>query len=95
VLDCSGFVALAATDDPDLHLIADGVRFEPHVIENRRNGHQRIYRFRLDCTPDDLVIASRATVPKRIGLNHDPRTLGVAVRSITLRGPEGAFDLPL
>jgi hypothetical protein len=78
------FVAPEATDDPDLHLLADGQRIEPCAIEDRRAGHQGRYRFRLEQAPAQLAIASRSSMPMRMGLCHDPRRLGIALRSIVL-----------
>ncbi|HEX3573272.1 MAG TPA: Hint domain-containing protein, partial [Rhodopila sp.] len=67
------------TTDPDLHLIADGKRMEIAA----RQGQHRI--FRLARRPETLVIASRDAVPAELGLTRDPRSLGVALRHITLR----------
>src|SRR5579872_4791108 len=86
VLDRSGFVEPEATDDPDLHLVADGQRIEPHAVDSRRHGYQGIYRFHLHRAPKQLAIVSHSCVPMRMGLTHDPRRLGVALRSIALRG---------
>ena len=94
LLDGSGFTAPEATDDPDLHLLADGERIDPIAIEDRRDGWQGIYRFRVDTVPVDLALASAVCVPMRMGLNHDPRRLGVAIRAMTLNGDEARVDLP-
>jgi hypothetical protein len=67
------------TTDPDLHLIADG----QHLDIAEHQGPDRI--FRLGRRPRTLVIASRDAVPAELGLTRDPRSLGVALRHITLR----------
>ena len=93
LLDRSGFVEPETTEDPDLHLIADGERIDAHAVNCRAYGYQGIYRFRLERAPMELIIGSRAAVPMRLGLNHDPRCLGVGIRSIALRDPSCALDL--
>jgi Hint domain len=64
------------TDDPDLHLLADGVRVEP----TRR--HPGRYTFQLSARPARLVLASRAAAPQVLGLSRDPRVLGVGIRRL-------------
>jgi T5SS/PEP-CTERM-associated repeat protein len=67
------------TDDPDLHLLADGRR----VDAARRTGGR--WTFLLPNAPSDLRIGSRAASPAELGLARDPRCLGVAIRRIELR----------
>ncbi|MBV9859541.1 MAG: Hint domain-containing protein [Alphaproteobacteria bacterium] len=74
----TGFTAPALTSDPDLHLVADGRRIEPERAEDG------VYTFRLGWAPLELRLASRSAVPLAIGRSHDPRRLGVAIRSIEL-----------
>ena len=93
LLDRSGFVAPEATDDPDLHLVADGERVEPHALDCRMHRYQGVYRFRFERAPRDLAIVSRVCVPMRVGINHDPRRLGVAIHSISLRGDGASLDI--
>jgi hypothetical protein len=57
------------------------------------HGWQGIYRFRLERPSKRLAIVSRSAVPMRMGINHDTRRLGVAVRSIVVRGAEAQFDI--
>jgi len=94
LLERSGFAAPEASDDPDLHLIADGARIDAHSVEDQYNSFQGLYRFRLEHAPRELVIASRSMVPLRMGHNHDPRRLGVALRSLRLLSRDCALDLP-
>jgi hypothetical protein len=67
------------TDDPDLHLIVDGARVEPW---DRQAG---LYVFLLPACPSSVVLASRAGVPSELGTARDPRSLGVALRQVTIK----------
>jgi hypothetical protein len=67
---------LPSTDDPDLHLLADGVR-----VDGTRQAHDRIL-FALSQRPHELRVVSRAGSPAELGSARDPRLLGVAVRQI-------------
>jgi uncharacterized repeat protein (TIGR03803 family) len=67
------------TDDPGLHLRADGQRLD--ALE--RVGET--YVFHLPAVPAVLHIVSRATAPAELGLARDPRVLGVALRRIVVR----------
>ncbi len=69
-------MAAELTDEADLHLLIDGQRV---------NGLARpdgVHEFRLPQPPTDARIVSRACVPQAIGMTHDPRQLGVALRRI-------------
>jgi hypothetical protein len=80
LLDRAGLRALPPlTDDPDLHLVIDGTRVD---AEER---HGSVYVFRLPPSPKSVVIASREAVPAEFGIARDPRSLGVAVRRVTVR----------
>jgi hypothetical protein len=70
---------LPLTDDPDLHLLVDGVRVD--AVERQ----DRVLVFRLTGRPATVRIASRAAVPADLGLARDPRSLGVALRRIAVR----------
>jgi hypothetical protein len=67
------------TDDPDLCLLADGVRID--ATQGAGSGST----FALANRPAELRIASRAGSPQELGLARDPRILGVALKRITLR----------
>jgi hypothetical protein len=67
------------TDDPDLHLIVDGVRVD---AQRRRDS---AYVFRLPSGPRRVIIASRAGSPCELGFARDPRGLGVALRRVVIR----------
>jgi antigen 43 len=67
------------TDDPDLHLIIDGRRID---ARERRDG---AYIFLLPSAPGSVFVASRTGVPSELGTVRDPRSLGVALRQLTIR----------
>ncbi len=71
--------SLPLTTDPDLHLLADGLR----VDAAERVGDALI--FALPRSPSDIRIVSRAAAPQELGLSRDPRCLGVALRRIEVR----------
>jgi hypothetical protein len=80
LLDCAGpRPGMPLTDDPDLHLLADGVRLDAAL----RCGDAWV--FALPRRPAELRIASRAAAPAELGVARDPRVLGVALRRIVLR----------
>jgi len=67
------------TEDSDLHLVVDGRRLDPAI---RAGDH---YIFNLAAPADQIRIVSRAVVPQEIRLARDPRSLGVALRRLTIR----------
>jgi hypothetical protein len=67
------------TDDPDLHLIVDGVRVDAIM----REGLLRV--FRLASRPAAIHLASRSVVPAELGIAREPRALGIALRRIAVR----------
>jgi hypothetical protein len=79
--------ALPLTDDPDLHLLADGKRID--ALER----HDDMIAFRLRTPPRSVRICSRAAVPQELGIARDDRPLGVAVRRIALAQPRRQMAL--
>ncbi|HUN41184.1 MAG TPA: Hint domain-containing protein [Acetobacteraceae bacterium] len=71
------------TDDPDLHLLIDGVRIDAAW----RDGSMHLFRF--VARPDCVRVASRSGVPQEWGLARDPRPLGVALRRVVVRRGAG------
>jgi hypothetical protein len=69
---------LAATEDPDLHLLVDGRR-----IDGAWHG-TREFHADLPAGARSLAIASRAAAQDELGYFRDPRCLGVAIASILL-----------
>jgi hypothetical protein len=67
------------TSDPDLHLLVDGQR-----LDGMKRPHGG-WLFRLADVPRCVRLCSRAGVPQELGFARDPRSLGVALRWITLR----------
>jgi hypothetical protein len=76
---CGRRPGMPLTEEPDLHLIVDGVRVE---AAERTDG---IYVFALPCVPSAIRVASRLAVPQELGVARDPRCLGVAVKRIAVR----------
>jgi hypothetical protein len=70
---------LPLTEDPDTHLVADGVRYDPAF---RREAD---LIFGLPSVPHEVRIGSRAAVPQDLGVARDARCLGLAVRRIIVR----------
>jgi hypothetical protein len=78
----------AMTNDPGLHLIADGVAVPPLSVENG------VYRFALGRAAAEVWLASRSTVPAETNpASTDRRRLGVCIRRITLHDADFSFDL--
>ena len=69
----------AFTDDPDLHLLADGLRVEPRATPAAR------WCFDIPPGTSRLWLMSRAARPAEIGLNADQRLLGICVYAIELQ----------
>ncbi len=67
------------TDDPDLHLIVDGVRVAP------LSRHSRAIVFAVARWPAAVRIGSRCVVPSEMGYARDHRSLGVALHGIAMR----------
>ncbi len=71
----------ALTDDPDLHLCADGHRLDAE----QRAGSAHIFRLPTALRSGAVRIASHAAAPAELGLARDPRVLGVGLRRIAVR----------
>jgi hypothetical protein len=71
-------IPIPTTDDPDLHLLVDGVRLDGQMMGDGR------WVFRLSHAPREVVIASRAGRQDELGRQRDPRLLGVALSQIVL-----------
>jgi uncharacterized repeat protein (TIGR03803 family) len=74
----AGVTCLPQTDDPDLHLLADGVR-----VDGKEMG-DRIWRFQLGSPVSELRIISRSAIPSALGNVRDHRRLGVALRRVAI-----------
>jgi hypothetical protein len=67
------------TDDPDLHLVVNGVRVDAATRTDD------VSIFNLAGPPDSLHVVSRAAVPQELGIARDPRLLGVALQRVIVR----------
>jgi Hint domain len=78
-----GRIDAEMSDNPDLHLVVDGVRLDPASLADG------VYTFTLTRSPvGALRLCSRRAVPSLLGLNrHEHRCLGVAIRQIVLHQP--------
>lgn len=70
---------LPLSDDPDLHLVVDGVRIDAGA----RHGGAHI--FTLAASARSVRVVSRSVVPEELGIARDARQLGVALRRIVVR----------
>jgi hypothetical protein len=68
------------TDEPDVHLIVDGVRVEAMA----RTGDVLVFAL-TNTAFDSVRLASRAAIPLELGTARDARSLGVAVRRVVVR----------
>jgi hypothetical protein len=84
-----GRIETDTTDDPDLHVVVDGIRFDPQSIDGN------CYTFALAAASGRLRLCSRTGVPSLLGITrHDHRRLGVAIEQIVLSqaGISSHFD---
>jgi hypothetical protein len=80
LLDQAGLRPLVPlTDDPDLHLMIDGIRLDATTRTDV------VYVFNLRHAPKEIRLASRSSAPQELGLARDPRCLGIAVQRLVLR----------
>ena len=74
----------STTDDAEIHLVVDGTTVRPLVSTDRT------VSFMLPATAKSIRLVSRATRQSALmPWLDDPRTLGVAIRSVTLRDKGG------
>jgi hypothetical protein len=79
----------ALTREPDLHLLADGVRMDASGTSGMT------YRFPIPLGTADIRIVSRAGVPAESDpSSEDRRRLGVLLASVVLRTGREAIELP-
>jgi hypothetical protein len=79
---------LPTTNDPELHLLADGQRIDPAWACGM------VHNFRLPARPQTVRIVSRAGVPQELGTARDARLLGVALRQIIVSQGERTRRVP-
>ena len=80
---------MPTTDEPDVHLVADGRRIDGRTAE------RGIHRFRLPRGATQVRVVSRAGVPSEVGLARDPRPAGRRRASGLVRwqAPHGVASL--
>jgi hypothetical protein len=74
----TGHTPMLLTEDPGLHLIFEDKRVAPSGVAGDR------YTFEVMGAGGDLQIVTRSATPAELGVNHDQRRLGVALRLIVL-----------
>ncbi len=77
------------TDDPNVHVVVDGIRLDPQSIDGN------CYTFALAAASGRLRLCSHTGVPSLLGITrHDHRRLGVAIEQIVLSqaGIAARFD---
>ena len=67
------------TNDPDLHVLADGVRIDPERVDHR------YWAFRIPAGVHNLRLASRASRPSAFGQSMDIRDPGFCIEQLTFR----------
>jgi hypothetical protein len=86
-----GFAApdQATTSDAAIHLMVDGKRLSPLAMRDQT------VSFMIPAGAKSVRLMSRAVIPRTLTPWHDePRNLGVAIRSVTLRDRTGDIVLP-
>ena len=80
----------AITRDPDLHLLADGIRINPSVAG------ETLYRFVLPSPAGDVRIVSRAGIPAETDpASDDRRRLGVLLSRMVLHSGNETYEQDL
>ena len=80
----------STTDDPDLHIVADGRVIRPLSARGDR------YLFLIPAGTTTTRLASRASAPSLLApYLEDQRRLGVAIKRISVQGPATVMDYPV
>jgi antigen 43 len=79
----------ATTTDADIHLLADGQRIDTIAVKGQ------VHSFMVPAGVRSLILGSRSVRPNMLmPYLDDPREIGVAVRSVVLRGLTGRAEFP-
>ncbi|MDA8248082.1 MAG: Hint domain-containing protein [Rhodospirillales bacterium] len=77
------------TEDADVHLLADGRRVDPVAADETG------WTFRVPAGTATLRLCSRACSPSLVGVNADPRPLGLRIATLAFRFATGGRAVPL
>jgi hypothetical protein len=78
---------VATTTDADIHLLADGTRIDTVAVEGK------VHSFMVPAGVTSVILTSRSVASNVLAPYHDdPRPIGVAVRSIVIRGKAGRVE---
>ena len=73
------------TTDPDVHLLADGVRIDAYLVEDGTSS------FRIPAGTQHLKLKSRSGKPSDLGFSTDSRELGFSVTLLTAHAVDNAY----
>ena len=80
----------STTDDPDLHIVADGRAIGPLSAQEDR------YLFLIPAGTTTTRLVSRASAPSLLApYRDDRRRLGVAIKRMSVQGPAAVTDYPV
>lgn len=77
------------TNDPDLHLLADGIRINPYKFLPNS------FMFKIPSGIQVLRLLSRTTSPFELGLSSDNRQLGFCIHSVTAQSEDGSIKITM
>jgi len=75
--------------EPDLHLLADGLRIDPYEFIPQS------YMFRVPAGTRVLRLKSRSSSPCQLGLSSDERQLGFCVTGLTAHSVDASFKITI
>lgn len=77
------------TTDPDLHLLANGLRIDAHIVTGQT------YTFRIPAGTRNLTLKSRSSKPSDLGLSADTRDLGFCVILLTADSEDNTYNITI
>jgi hypothetical protein len=83
-------LCFSTTDDPDLHIVADGRAIRPILVQGDR------HLFLIPAGTTTTRLASRASAPSLLApYLDDRRRLGVAIKRMSVQGPAAVTEYPV